>query len=303
MKPAHAPLWRLSLTVADAHREPFEAALAEAHGGVISSVRLGDTSHDATPAGWRLELLTDTPPDLPPLRAALALAATLVGAPEPETTLDPVPARDWLAENRQAFPALWVDRFHVHGDHLPPVPPWAGIDLTVNAGAAFGSGDHGTTRGCLRLLARMARRTRPCRVLDLGCGTAILALAAARLGAGRVWASDIDPRAVAVARETVAANGLAHRIGLYTAAGYGHRALTTGAPYDLVIANILARPLVALAPATRAHTRPGSHAILSGLLREQQPMVLAAWRRAGFALVARDHDGPWTSLWLHRPAR
>ena len=175
---------------------------------------------------------------------------------------------------------------HLHG---PPTP--GRITLTLDAGLAFGSGEHGSTRGCLRALERVAHR-RPRRILDLGTGSGILAMAAARLLHRPVLATDIEPWSVRVAQQNATLNRLGRLVRLRLADGWRDPAVRAGAPYDLVFANILARPLCLMARHLAAHLAPGGTAILSGLLQTQARAVTAAHRRCGLASGGQHSGGP-----------
>jgi ribosomal protein L11 methyltransferase len=190
----------------------------------------------------------------------------------------------------------------VRGTHIsaPPIP--GRITLTLDAGLAFGTGEHNSTRGCLIALERMAHR-RPARILDLGTGSGILAIAAAKLLYRNILASDIDPRAARVAAANARLNNVAALVSAFKADGWADKRLKRGAPYDLVFANILARPLCAMAHELAAHLAPGGTAILAGLLTTQAQWVLSAHRRAGLRLETRIPDGAWTTLVLRKGYR
>ncbi len=235
------------------------------------------------------------------LNAALALAALVTGI-EPGLQRSPIEAGGWLARTQSAFPEQRVGRrFAIRGTHLPPGRAAGRITLVLDAGVAFGSGEHASTRGCLRALERVAYR-RPARILDLGCGSGILAMAAARLLHRPVLATDIDPWSVRVARQNAAANGLRRQVRCRRAVGWQPPA-KAGAPYHLVFANILARPLCAMAGSLAAALAPGGTAVLSGLLTRQSPMVLTAHRRAGLTLDARLVEDNWTTLVMRKPGQ
>ncbi|MFO1061760.1 MAG: 50S ribosomal protein L11 methyltransferase [Dongiaceae bacterium] len=213
----------------------------------------------------------------------------------------PLPPRDWVAESQRGLAAFRAGRFWVHGSHETARPPRGAVPLLVDAGLAFGTGRHETTRGCLLALDRIARRRAIRRPLDLGCGSGILAIAMAKLWDVSVLAVDNDPQAVAVARENAAFNGVAGPVRAVVGGGYGAAAIRAAAPFDLVAANILARPLIRLAPGLARALAPGGLAILSGLLEEQADAVLAAHRRRGLEEVERHVLAGWCVLTLARP--
>ena len=197
-----------------------------------------------------------------------------------------LPARDWVAENARSFPPLVVGPFTiVQGDH--PATSHTHI-IRMRAGAGFGTGEHPSTAGCLKALG--ALDTAPRSVLDMGCGSAILSIAAARLWDCDIIAADNDPLALAFAQRQIAENGLAGRIHLVCAHAFS---AFPGAPFDLVIANILARPLIDMAPSIHTGT-----VILSGFLEDQAAPVLDAYRQAGYAPRATTTVDSWTTLTL-----
>jgi ribosomal protein L11 methyltransferase len=171
--------------------------------------------------------------------------------------------------------------------------------LVLDAGLAFGSGEHNSTRGCLMAFEGIAHR-RPRRILDLGCGSAILAMAAAKWLHRPVLATDIEPWSVRIAAQNGVMNGLRNLLSARLADGWRHHRVKTDGPYDLVFANILARPLCAMARDMAGALAPGGTAILAGLLGTQARMVLAAHRRQGMVLERRIDVGPWTTLVLRR---
>ena len=255
---------------------------------------------DATGA-WRVEGVKPRGERDAQLTAALALADAASGV---QTVLQRTvtEAEGWLARTYAAFPEQRIGRrFAVRGSHLQGGKTAGRITVVLDAGLAFGSGEHGSTKGCLRALERIAP-LQPSHVLDLGTGSGILAIAAAKLLHRKVIATDIEPWSVRVTRENARRNGVGALVRPYLADGWRQRPLKSAAPFDLVFANILARPLSRMAPSLSAHLRPGGHAILAGLLFTHVPMVLAAHRRAGLSLVARYEERPWTTLLLRKPA-
>lgn len=213
-----------------------------------------------------------------------------------------LPDIDWVAHVRRELAPVEAGRFFVYGSHDADRVPADKVALQIEATVAFGTGHHGTTLGCLRAFDRLFEAgLRPARVADIGCGTAVLALAAAAvLPEARILASDIDRVAVDVAEANVAINGLAGRVECLEAAGFAHPLLAEAAPYDLIFANILKGPLIELAPAMAAHAAPGGLVILSGLLVVQAEAVIAAYEAVAFSLQSREDLGEWSALVLKK---
>lgn len=232
-----------------------------------------------------------------PDEIALALLAASHGASD--FVVSELPETDWVAHVRRELSPVEAGRFFVFGSHDADRVPKGRIALQIEAAMAFGTGHHGTTLGCLRALDRLVEDgVRPARVADIGCGTAVLAMAAARVFDAEVIASDIDAVAVEVAVANLAANGLADRVDCVEAAGFDHPDLSGEAAFDLVFANILMGPLIALAPDMARTLRPGGHLILSGILNEQADEVETVYAAAGFNPVQREEIVDWTTLML-----
>ena len=250
---------------------------------------------------WRVEAYPRAPLLDAALEIRLALLAAGAGGKLEHIAEERLPERDWLLENRRAFPPLQIGRFLVHGSHWRgPAPPGT-IAIEIDAATAFGTGEHPSTRGCLMALAALAQRKPIRHPLDIGTGTAILAIAAAKLLRRPVPASDIDAGSVMVARHNVARNGVASLVRVGRASGYHGRRLRRHG-YDLILANILARPLAAMAADLARHLAPGGHAVLSGLLRRQEPIVLRPHRSLGLALERRIVIDGWSTLILRAGA-
>nr|WP_090662433.1 50S ribosomal protein L11 methyltransferase [Belnapia rosea] len=248
---------------------------------------------------WRIEGVREAGAGDDELEGALALAALVSGIEQPVLQTGPIEAEGWLARTIQSFPEAPIGRrFLIRPTHLPNPVTYGRIVLRLDAGMAFGSGEHASTQGCLMAFEAMAHR-RPRRILDLGTGSAILALAAAKWLKRPVLATDIDPWSVRVAAENAALNEVQRLLRPRLADGWKSRVMRPGR-YDLIFANILARPLCAMARELALHLAPGGTAILAGLLGTQARLVLAAHRRQGLVLERRIDIGAWTTLVLRR---
>ncbi len=255
------------------------------------------SAFETSPEEWRLEAYPQSAVLTPALSARLALAAAALGGELRQLHEEKLAARDWLAENQLAFPPLRVGRFFVYGSHYRGEVPAGTIGIMLDAATAFGTGEHPSTRGCLSALEALAKRRPIRRPLDIGTGTGILAIAAAKLLRRPVLASDIDAGSVDVARHNVARNGVARLVRVEHSAGYRSGALRRDG-YDLILANILARPLAVMAADLARHLAPGGRAVLSGLLRRQEAIVLAPHCSLGFALEERIVIDGWSTLIL-----
>ena len=235
--------------------------------------------------------------DAAPPEADLALLAAAFKARP--FSVSELPEVDWVAKVRRELAPVEAGRFFVYGSHDADRVPEGKIALMIEASMAFGTGHHGTTLGCLNALDALDRAgIRAQNVADIGCGTAVLAMAAAAIWPNPVLASDIDAVAVEVAQANVDVNGLTGRVECVEAAGFDHPRLAEAAPFDLIFANILMGPLIALAPDMGRHIAPGGRVILSGLLNEQAESVINAYVAAGFVLETRQELGEWTTLTL-----
>lgn len=234
-----------------------------------------------------------------PDEVALALLAAAHGA-QPFAVSE-LPEVDWVAHVRRELTPVHAGRFYVHGSHDAESIPEGVEALCIEAAMAFGTGHHNTTKGCLEALDRLAAEgLQPRRIADIGCGTAVLAMAAARVWPVTVLAGDIDPVAVDTASANVIANGLDGRVLCVEAVGFDHPLLDEAAPFDLVLANILKQPLIDLAPEMARRVAPAGRIILSGILTTQADEVTAAYRAAGFTDVQRMDLGEWSTLVMSR---
>lgn len=247
---------------------------------------------------WRLEAYFSQPKDARAL--ADEVAGLLGGAPPPFASED-VPDLNWVAISQAALPPVAAGRFTVHGSHDRGRVPRGPNSILVDAGEAFGTAHHATTLGCLLAIDRLTRAEDFGTILDLGCGSGVLAIACAKaLPKARIIATDLDPQSVKVAAENMRLNGVELRIATACAAGVNHMWLRQSPPFDLVIANILAGPLIRLAPEISRKVSGGGTLVLSGLLIPQAPQVIAAYRAAGFHLDRHDRIAGWSTLTLRR---
>ncbi len=295
--------WKIS---AFAPRPIIEAALL-AHEDVWDwdpeIVLSGSEIAEDRPEDWQLEAWLPRKPS----KADRGAIAGLFGGDPPPFTIEKLPDIDWLTQSQQGLEPIMAGRFHVHTpDHPARNDP--GIrDFVIPASQAFGTGQHATTASCLAMLSHMKRQGLVVRNLaDIGTGTGLLAFAALHLWPRALaTASDIDAVCTSVVAENARANGVAlgARPGALTmlvADGMEHPLLQARGPYDLVIANILAGPLINLAPDFASVLTPGGHLLLAGLLETQEAQVRAACRRAGMRLAARAVNGDWSILWLRK---
>lgn len=211
-----------------------------------------------------------------------------------------VPDIDWVAKSLEGLAPVRAGRFLVHGSHDRAKRRIGDIAIEIEAGLAFGTGHHGTTAGCLQMIDQVVRRERPRNALDLGTGSGVLAIAIARLAHIPVLATDIDPVAVAVTRDNVSLNSAVAFIDTRTATGFHHRIFRAYAPFDLIVANILAGPLMKLAPQMAANISSGGSLILSGILERQREAVIAAYVGQRFRHVATLPRGGWVTLHMKR---
>jgi len=252
---------------------------------------------EPTLGAWHVDAYYEAPP-------SMLVVLERIGEwidPDHPPTIEEVPDENWVAVSQAALPPVVAGRFLIHGSHdrtLAGRGQWA---IEIDAGEAFGTAHHATTHGCLSAMDRLAHRHTCRRILDLGCGSGVLAIAASRLWPkAAVTASDIDPIAVDVARGNAALNGAHPRIRFAVATGLDHPRLRERQPYDLIVANILAGPLIRLAPHLARVSRSGAIAVLSGILGEQAREVIAAYAGSGFRLQAKDIDHNWATLTLIR---
>ena len=280
----------------------FETVFSELLDAEASShLRVGPGGADGD---WLIEAIFTFAPDATVIDAMLLPAFDAAGLAPVPVAVEPLAQRDWLAENRAAFPPRRIGRFWIYGGHVDTSPPAASWPLLVEAAQAFGSGTHPTTEGCLRAFEAIQRRSRRRRwqALDMGCGSAILALGALRAcPASRFVAADNDILAVRTAAENACINNIAPvAMRSVLSTGYGNRVVRQGTPYDLIFANILAGPLCRMAGDQLAALAPGGWLVLSGILNQQATMVARRYAVHGGRCVDRLQIGEWTTLVMTR---
>jgi ribosomal protein L11 methyltransferase len=279
--------------IARAPRKLAESAAEaiDAHPG-LEAVTYSILEEDEDRDVWRIDAFPTEQAEADTLREVLETHGGL------SVVTEVLADADWLAMALSGLPPVRAGRFFIYGAHDRGLAPPNAVNLRIEAGAAFGTGHHGTTVGCLLAYDALLKRTRFNRVLDVGAGTGVLAIAAAKTGSPVAVGTDIDRPSVRIARENAILNQARARF--VHASGLGHRLVRAHAPYDLVFANILAAPLVMLSQDIKGALRPGGVAILSGLLRSQARRVLAAYRSRGFVLVTRLNRDAWSTLVLKR---
>ncbi len=252
----------------------------------------------------QIEAIYDHEPDPAAMTAKLAVLASVFDLPPLVFTIRPAPNLDWLKKVAEDFPPLKIARWTVHGAlHRNKVPNRL-YAMQIDATNAFGTGEHPTTRGCLLMLDKIVKSGfRPRRMADIGCGSGILAMGCVQGARSHAVAVDLDPDSVQIALGNVRANGLGAKIRVGLGRGYAASLVRRSAPYDLIMANIFARPLSQMAKDLKNNLRPGGVAILSGLLTVQANMVIAAHRGQGMALMEHKKLGEWSVLALIRPDR
>jgi ribosomal protein L11 methyltransferase len=295
--------WKLT---ALAPRPVIEAALVaheDAFGWDPDVVLTGSELAEDQPEDWRLEAYLPRKPN----KADRAAVAALFADTAPDLIVEQLPDADWITLSQQGVEPIRAGRFHVHTPDFAPLNEPGVTDFAIPTSQAFGTGQHHTTAGCLAMLTAMKRSGLVVRNLaDVGTGTGLLAFAALDLWPRAVaTASDIDHVCVGVVEENARLNGVTlgarnGEVTMVVAAGLNHPLIAARGPYDLIVANILAGPLIDLAPHFAKALVPGGSLVLSGLLETQEPAVRAACRRAGLRLARRAVHGDWSVLWLRR---
>jgi ribosomal protein L11 methyltransferase len=288
------PGWQIGLSVPAGAVQIFAQALESLCYATATFVE--DEAADL----WRLTAYTVGPPPANELVAAIAIATLRAEIDEPSVKCLPLAESDWVAVSRSAVEPVSAGRYFIRPSHLEEPSPRGAIVLTIDAGTAFGSGDHGTTRGCLLALDHLAKERKFTHPLDLGCGSGILALAMARTWRQSVVASDIDEEAVSVTNENARINDVAALVKTHCSPGF-NAAVTEAGPYDLIVANILLGPLTNMADDIARHLTTDGIAIMSGILGYQEKDLRPAYVAAGLRFISRIELDGWHTLVLSKP--
>jgi len=296
MTPAPTFLWRIEIRVPAQAVGAFEAAL-EPFCMTLSTMLIDPDKPDGA---WRLEGFSGADPDQWAIIRAFAKAADATGIDPPKPKIDLVPPTDWVAENLADFPPLRLGRYFIHGSHFGGAPPAGSVAIQLDPGPAFGSGEHPSTAGCLMALDQLARKHRFRRPLDLGCGSGILTLALAKTWRAPVVACDIDDEAVRVTSGNAALNGVKQLVLARSGPSYQTPAVAKAKPFDLIVANILARPLKEMAGDLAAALSPKGVCVLSGLFRRDGRLVIQAHRARGLRLIRTVILSDWITIVMGR---
>ena len=246
---------------------------------------------------WEINGITKTTSDEDEVNAVVKELVQKLNLQPTDFSIEMLPDRDWLAQNRMSFPRLYYSRFLIHGSHNRPKTANGFLNIELEAGRAFGSGNHESTAGCLFSLLHLFKIISPKRIMDLGCGSGILSIASVKLWPlAKTLALDIDYDAVKTTLENIKINKVWRQIRCKHSNGFPKARPGTSRKYDLIVANILAKPLVALAPHSSSFLRSGGHIVLSGLLRTQEREILAVYNSLGFRVVSRKRLKEWTTF-------
>jgi len=281
-------LWQLSLEIADEHVPAFEVAIEPFVESLMWTV-------DEDVRGMQqMEGFVTVRPDLAVVQSAIRVVAERLGVDVPEVILEEMAPRDWVVENLKDFPPIDEGRFFIHASHIEERPLLGRIPMRIDPGAAFGTGTHATTSGCLSAIEKLGRKHQFKRPLDVGSGSGILAIAMAKLWRIQILGTDIDPVAVRVAKRNAQLNRVANLLDFR--AGPGFSPIPNSDRFDLIAANILARPLTQIAPDLARHLLSGGYVVLSGLIERDERFVVGAYMAQGLKLESRHVRDGWLTL-------
>jgi len=274
----------------------FVLAFSEGLQDIASSISYCDLPQSEK---WQIEAIHFEPFNTEAVQSSLDTLSTQLDIPAPRFEIHKKEQQDWLKQNRESFPALEIGAFYIHGSHLKPSSNSELKSLKIDASVAFGTGSHETTKGCIHALESLKQQGHAFKnILDIGTGTGILAMASAHLFQAPVLATDIDHDAALKAQENINLNCFDSLINTIQSDGFQNLLLKSSAPYDLMIANILAEPLIQLAPQFPQYCKKGCVIVLSGLLATQKNAVEHAYLTQGFTTIATHDYGEWSVLQL-----
>lgn len=283
---------------------PLEAAQVFLDASELDSLSIAAFEIDGRENGdgqwWRVEMLHQEEPDRDDLSMLLEPIAVRAKLQHLHIDIEQLPDENWVEHVQAETEPFGVGRFWIHGSHIERAPPDGMIPIQLDAGLAFGSGEHPTTRGCLDALDQLAKRRRFSQVLDMGCGAGLLAIAAAKCWPARTVAVDNDAVAVEVAADNARLNGVDERFEALVSEGYAHPMIRARGPYDVILSNILARPLSEMARDLASHLARDGTAVLAGLLERQASQVIASHQAYGLFIRRKIKLGPWTTLIMSR---
>ncbi len=292
------PFWQSSFVVpADAVPSFLEASELET---LSIAAFENDGGEDDESRSWRVEMLHAQEPDRSDLAMLLEPIAARARVKRILIDVQQLPEANWVERVQAETRPSEIGRFWIHGSHIDQAPPDGLVPVQLDAGLAFGSGEHATTEGCLRALDQVAKRRRFAQVLDMGCGAGLLAIAAAKCWPAQALAVDNDPVAVEVAADNARINAVDERFDALVSDGYAHPTIRARGPFDLILSNILADPLCDMARDLANHLAPDGTAILAGLLERQASQVVASHQTYGLFLRRKIKIGPWTTLIMSR---
>lgn len=232
------------------------------------------------------------------LAVVLQKFANIINIPENDIKIEKLPDIDWVKHSLEGLKPVRAGRFFVYGSHDRSLLQPNDLGIEIEAGQAFGTGHHGTTAGCLEMITSVMQKEQPQNILDLGTGSGVLAIGMAKLSNVQILATDIDPIATKVAQENIILNGVADHVIAATASGFDSLVISERAPFDLIVANILARPLIELSPQMFKNMKQGGSIILSGILNTQHDSVLEAYLAQGFKHHETYHRDEWVTIHL-----
>lgn len=266
----------------------FEMALE----GLASALLTRQIEKGKDKGKWEVQAIFEEQPVSNEVEGAMKFAAETMKIKLPKYQITPMPHKNWLKESLISFPPVTIGKYYIYGSHVKETPPAHKISLLIDAATAFGSGEHQTTQGCLKAMEHITKKFKPESVLDVGCGSGILAMAYAKTYLKKVDAVDIDPESVWVTSNSAKENSLQNLITVWESDGYQK----VEKSYDLILCNILANPLIAMAKDLNAHLNAGGIAILSGFIYDQEDDVLKAHTDLGLKLIKKYHVKGWTTL-------